>query len=932
MIKIQHIVLLLVAFLSVQTVVAQSPKREFRATWLTTVWRLDWPNVTVPVATGSNETERQAAIQQQKNGLISILNSLKAANMNAVFFQVRSMSDALYPSSYEPWSSFISSVRGADPGYDPLAFAIEEAHKRGIELHAWINPYRYSSSSATHGELSTDYSKTHPEWLMSSSANEYVKILNPGVPEVIQRISDIVAEVVTKYDVDGIVFDDYFYINGGTTNASDQTQFSLYNPDNLSRADWRRQNVNKMVKSVYNTIQSIKPEVTFGISPAGVAASSQTVADKYGVTRAPVGSDWQYDGIYSDPLAWLKEGTIDYISPQIYWTVGSGNDYAQLCAWWSVVANRFGKHFYSSHSVSDLTAAASAPTSQLIKIGDDATNQNALSMLERNIVNYTTSTEAAKAPSATNFVSSEIGLQVSLNRSNDINNAPGSVFYSTAKTVNTAGFIDYLKGSVFTNPALVPSIGWKTVLTQTLVDNLMLLNQTLSWTYSTNDVEFAVYAVPNANRNDAAVFTSSKYLLGTSYNKTFELPSSVSSSTHKIGVSVVDKYGNEYSVRVLNENLSTNTATELISPVADVHTLFPCLFKWSSVENADGYVWQLSRNQEFTDIICSRETTEPQFFSGLQTNIQDNVDYYWRVLTKKTNATAVWSTVRKMSGHKFKVISPTNGSNLVSLTPTIEWDNVSNNATYTLEISTASDFNISKQVYKQTIQTSLLTIPSDVLLSSTTYYMRVSVVDGIVQATSETVSFKTQDAFVPVPQIISPQTGTSLFGRSIEVCWSEQTSKGFRVELSKDPLFPARSTTIKSVSAYTYCATYENLSAATYYIRLKAINSIGLTEPSPVISVVLSEGTGLNDTSLSGVYCYLKISGQSEKKLVVNSNSDFSGIVRVFSISGIEILNTKIEMTNGDNFIDLNTNNLVPGVFTVLIQNNNDMSAYKVIF
>lgn len=145
MIKIQHIVLLLVAFLSIQTVVAQSPKREFRATWLTTVWRLDWPNVTVPVATGSNETERQAAIQQQKNGLISILNSLKAANMNAVFFQIRSMSDAMYPSSYEPWSSFISSARGADPGYDPLAFAIEEAHKRGIELHAWINPYRYSS-------------------------------------------------------------------------------------------------------------------------------------------------------------------------------------------------------------------------------------------------------------------------------------------------------------------------------------------------------------------------------------------------------------------------------------------------------------------------------------------------------------------------------------------------------------------------------------------------------------------------------------------------------------------------------------------------------------------------------------------------------------------------------------------------------------------
>ena len=144
--------------------------------------------------------------------LIKILDRMKTANMNTVFFQIRSMSDAMYPSSFENWSSFISSERGADPGWDPLEYAVQETHKRGMELHAWINPYRYSSSSATHGNLPTDYPNTKPEWLIAYDS--YTKILNPGVPEVTQRIADIVAEVVTNYDVDGIVFDDYFYGNG----------------------------------------------------------------------------------------------------------------------------------------------------------------------------------------------------------------------------------------------------------------------------------------------------------------------------------------------------------------------------------------------------------------------------------------------------------------------------------------------------------------------------------------------------------------------------------------------------------------------------------------------------------------------------------------------------------------------------------------------
>ncbi|MFA6951352.1 MAG: family 10 glycosylhydrolase, partial [Lentimicrobiaceae bacterium] len=327
---------------------AQAPKREVRSVWLSTVWRLDWPSTTVPAANGTNEATREAARNAQKSGLISVLDKLKAANFNTVFFQVRGMCDAFYNSPYEPWSQYLSSERGADPGWDPLAYLIQEAHTRGIEVHAWLNPYRYSTSAESHGNLPNDYATAYPDWLMDYGSSQ--KILNPGMPEVRKRITDIVADIITNYDVDGIVFDDYFYMSG-TKDVMDDQQFQQYNPNALSRGDWRRENVNQMIKDVQTRINSIKSYVTFGISPAGVAASDINVANKYGVDPSP-GSDWQYNGIYSDPLAWLSNGTIDYISPQLYWTIGSTSDYSKLSPWWAKVSNFFGRHFYSSNTSS----------------------------------------------------------------------------------------------------------------------------------------------------------------------------------------------------------------------------------------------------------------------------------------------------------------------------------------------------------------------------------------------------------------------------------------------------------------------------------------------------------------------------------------------------------------------------------------------------
>ena len=243
----KHIFLFAIAILSCLQLSAQSsnnasPKHEFRATWFTTVANIDWPSTKVTKVT--DEASRTA---QQKE-LTDILDALQAGNINAVCLQVRSLSDALYASSYEPWAVCLTGTRGKDPGYDPLQFAIEECHKRGIECHAWINPYRYSTSTDTYGTLPTDYSNTHPEWLLDCGGTV---ILNPGMPEVRQRIVDVVIDILSKYDVDGIVFDDYFYPNGGMTDEKDQAQYDAYNPDSLERGDWRRHQVNLMVEDVY---------------------------------------------------------------------------------------------------------------------------------------------------------------------------------------------------------------------------------------------------------------------------------------------------------------------------------------------------------------------------------------------------------------------------------------------------------------------------------------------------------------------------------------------------------------------------------------------------------------------------------------------------------------------------------------------------------
>lgn len=470
-------------------------KREVRSVWMATVWALDWPSST-------------SSTTAQKNEMVKYLDVLQKNNFNAVYFQVRTMSDAFYKSSYEPWSSYLTGTRGKDPGWDPLAFVVEECHKRGMECHAWVNPYRFSTGS--NWSTAQDQALKSAGMLLAytKSDGKTTTILNPGLESVRKRIVDVCKEIISNYDVDGLVFDDYFYPEGipVTSSAGD---YDLWQKSGASMTfgDWRRNNVNQMVADVYNMVQQQKPYVRFGISPAGAACTSAAVAAKHGIDRCPVASDWQYDGIFSDPVAWLEAGTIDYISPQLYWkTNHKTNPFGPMTKWWSYVAKHFGRHHYASHSISFLNSS-----------------------------NTTSDWE-------------EIGKQVQFSRDYTENEAPGAVFYSAAYVTGKkqSGFGEWLQVNKFRNKALTPAIDWKkSDLEKVQVSALNKRATVLSWT-GVDNVRYSVYAVPesvNVETLDSNI--PAEYLLGVSYKTTYTMPDDKKSG-YNYAVCVLDRYGNEY--------------------------------------------------------------------------------------------------------------------------------------------------------------------------------------------------------------------------------------------------------------------------------------------------------------------------------------------------------------------------------------------------
>ena len=669
---------------------ATNPKRELRSTWFTTVWGIDWP---------STQGSSSSAQSKQKAEMLEYLDGFEATNMNGSCFQVRSMGDAMYPSKYAPWSSYLSGTRGTNPGWDPLAYFVEESHKRGLEAYVWLNPYRWSSSGST----STWNTSMDTEWKNSGillSNGSYI-VFNPALPETRQLIVNVVVEILENYDIDGILFDDYFYPSGGTTEGTSAPDYNDYKSSGttLSMGDWRRANVNQMVKDVYEAIQEKRPDVRFGISPAGVSSKS---ASKHGlVSPSSYGvsaSDWQYAQIYSDPLAWLAEGTIDFISPQCYWpTTHSSAPYEPLIKWWSYAASKFGRHFYSSQESADVGADG--------ELSNNTSGWN------------------------------ELNNQVLYNRQYDENNAPGTIFYSAAyiNGPEKSGLGTYLKANAYTYKAITPEITWKSGSTYGKVSNLTYDNGTLSWTETTNgnaNIRYTVYAVPMSVTIEAAKAEDGdgfdvQYLQKIVYSGSYTLASDKQNNYWYV-VCVFDGYGKEHEAAIINYPEGASENTTLISPINGATTTWSQTFTWSAVSDAT-YTLEISDTQSFTAIKVQTKNLATNSTVVDLGDLEANKTYYWRVRTSQSNKLesvsdiATFKTGTRPSAPKTTLQSPSNGEDLED-NFTMQWFAVDCEQ-YILEISTMSDF--SKIKYSQTLTTNSHEMMVS-LLGKGTFYWRVT--------------------------------------------------------------------------------------------------------------------------------------------------------------------------------------------------------------
>ena len=303
---------------------------EFRGVWIASVYNIDWPK------TLDNP-------EAQKQEFIEILDKLQSLNINAIFVQIRPTSDALYKSYINPWSKYLTGEQGKYPGYDPLQFMIEETHKRDMEFHAWLNPYRITTQGTDLNELAPNNpARIKPEWVLEFNNALFY---DPENPEVIEYVAITVYEIIKKYDVDGIHFDDYFYPYDYPLPEGEDREGEVANN--------RRESVNNLIRTIYKVIKSTKPSVQFGVSPYGVWKNKSS--DLIGSESNSLES---YYDLYMDTLTWIDENTIDYIDPHIYWTTyNNDSNYEVMVSWWNDVVKDSKVRLYIGQNINDLDIA-----------------------------------------------------------------------------------------------------------------------------------------------------------------------------------------------------------------------------------------------------------------------------------------------------------------------------------------------------------------------------------------------------------------------------------------------------------------------------------------------------------------------------------------------------------------------------------------------
>lgn len=689
------------------------PKREVRGVWVAALG-IDWPL--------SSKGTTTSVANTQKSEITSYLDQYKSAGINVVYIQVRPMGDRMFLKTsytdasgntytvYEPFSHYVSGSRGTEAAYDPLEYWISEAHKRGMELYAWVNPYRWyqtatstdpgaASSFVPSNYTSYDRSVVSQGSIIHSHSNNTARYcFNPGLASTNTRIKNACAVITGNYDVDGIVFDDYFYPDeiSETTSAEDYSTYKS-SGTTLSIGDWRRQNVNNMIALCSSTIHSIKPWVRFGVAPAGVSYHGVKTSDGIPSINgyAPSASDWQYDDIYSDPIAWMRDKSVDFISPQLYWaSTHSTNPYGPLAKWWNLASEKLDCQFFPSMSLSG---------------GLDVTE-------------YTT--------------------QINLTRQHSYDNNSGVVLYSSRYTINTKSsnyqnqsFGTSLKTNAFPQKAIHPAMNRNNGTNPGVVSGLAKSGATLSWTAISN-MRYVAYAIPETvNPADAVSDRGgyrAEYIIDVCYSNSVTIPSGKTTG-YWYAVTPLDRFGNEWEATNLGAPTSEQVEVELVSPANGITADYVQQFSWTGTEGAT-FTLEIADSEDFSNIVYNQSTTANSLTVDLE-EWQAKTKFYWRVRGSKIGAYSATSEVRSFTTGEaidypdlaaVQLVSPANNAEFSSyVTFTIR--PTANATKYLLQLSTTPDFktiSYSTAVWN-TSGTNLSAIVSTSALSDGEYYWRV---------------------------------------------------------------------------------------------------------------------------------------------------------------------------------------------------------------
>lgn len=814
------------------------PKREVRAVWVT------------PINGGWPTWNSYGSVATMKSECQTILNRAKECGFNAIYFHCRPMADRLYNKTsythngteyivYEPQSKYVSGTRGTTTSFDALAYWVEQAHARGMELHAWVNPLRWCNVSGKQekGYIPKEYEsvrndKDVKDWMITSFQDNMTKFtFNPGDSRTTYRLKSVCAVITGNYDIDGLVFDDYFYPDyiAQDNTADDWSYYETYKNKGgtMSIGDWRRENVNAMVRMVDEITHSIKPYIKFGIGPAGaswkgvrkedglegLSYTSTGKASYFSYTydgRTTKADDWQYDGLFSDVIAWMREGTIDYVSPQIYWnttgdtsvpgTAVSKNPFGPLAKWWELAGEKFGVHCYPSMSLTFVESA-----------DNNASYAEVMKQLK-----YTRETS-------------------------NVNNL-GAVAYSNRTLLGPSD--SYYKANIrwkykqqfYNKPAATPTINGDRGSNPGKISGIKLSGTTLSWN-AISGMRYIAYAIPTtvdpaeASSVDHNGFKAEYMLDNMLYSNSVSVEGKTSGYWY--AVAPLDRYGNEWDYTTYgNVPASLMAEVTLLSPADGAKSEWVQNFRYSGTDGAT-FAFELAEDASFSKIVASQTSTSTSASVDM-VNFTSGKTYYWRVTASKTGYKNAVSPARKLvipqksNLGAVTLVSPADGVIAVRQ-QVFEWADKAGADSYVLEISKKADFSSIEA--KMPTSAKKVTFDMTYLDINTKYYWRVrSVKTYHNDALSESRSFNTPD----VSQLDAPRLDYPIWGEKVtgDFCFTfgQVGATSYILEVSTDldfnNIFFTASSGWNTVSTCLQYSVPLNLfPQGTYYWRVKVSKS-----------------------------------------------------------------------------------------------------------